>query len=231
MYFQIRGSASTVAGKSFHLKILAHHAQIFYNGKDKELVGKANPVEEYLLAQASAQKKEARRCAQVRKSTEERLSRGVMFFPEDLSKCVKVARKYLDGIITSFRYAVQEAGVDRAIRELSRKGGLVEKWSINFLAALLLCGGGQRPQVYCQLQVPLENELQMMQRRAEQEGFIELKTAVEKTPRVLDMPNVIFPMYMLDYIKFQTKFVRPIIFQRTALGDQNFPEKSLILNT
>ena len=71
----------------------------------------------------------------------------------------------------------------------------------------------------------------MMQRRAEQEGFIELKSVLEKTPRALDMPNVIFPAYMFDYTRFQTKVVRPIIFHRTTLEYRDSPEKSLLLNT
>ena len=80
-YFRIRGSHSTVAAKSMHLRTLAHYAAAYFSGRDERLKGMATTVVEFLLSEAASEKMEARRFARARKSTEERLMQGSMLLP------------------------------------------------------------------------------------------------------------------------------------------------------
>lgn len=62
---------------------------------------------------------------------------------------------------------------------------LLLKWTINFLSLLILTGGGKRPQVYCQLQLPTSDMLSRFERvmQIDDESFIEFHTNREKTIR------------------------------------------------
>jgi hypothetical protein len=55
------------------------------------------------------------------------------------------------------------SGDSQGLREaLFSRQGIVEKWNINLLAALVLSGGRQRPQVYAQLEVPELPEIEVL---------------------------------------------------------------------
>lgn len=230
-YFRLRGSPSTVASKSMHLKTLADHAQIYFSGKDEELKGKAMMVCEFLLSEAASQKKEARRFARQQKSTEERLLRGVMFSPADFLRCIESGRKECDSICATFRKLQGGRGVKEATEVFLKNEKILQKWNINFTGLLVLYGGGQRPQVFSQLQLPTRIELQGMKSKGEQQGFIELRTVIEKTTRSFDMPNVTFSSNIFAYVDFHARVMRPIMKKRISMSEGSLQERTLVIDT
>ena len=230
-YFQIRGSASTVAVKSMHLRTLADQAQIYYTGKDESKKGLAMAVSEYLLSMAASQKTEARRFARERKSTKERLLRGAMFLPEDFKRCTDAAKVGLNGIMSSFRNLQSERGLRLAVQIIGEKQKLLQKWCVNLIGLLILTGGGQRPQVFSQLQLPLERAFPRLKLRAEKMQYFEMSTVIEKTRRALDMPNVVFPVSVLKFVEFHALHIRPIIARKCAVDETELEEKTLFIDT
>lgn len=230
-YFRLRGSPSTVASKSMHLKTLADHAQIFFSGKNEELKGKAMMVCEFLLSEAASEKKEARRFARQQKTTQERLLRGTMFSPIDFKRGMEVSKEELNKIIASFRKFQGEKGLRGAIEMLLKNEKIVQKWNINFTGLLLLSAGGQRPQVFSQLQLPTKIELESLKRRAEKQECIELRTVIEKTARSFDMPNVAFPSKTFAFVDFHSRIMRPIMKKRINMTEGSLEERTLLIDT
>lgn len=230
-HFQIRGSASTVAAKSMHLKTLADFAAAHFTGRNEMLKGKAMTTGEYLLTVAGAQKKEARRAAAQRRSTGDRLSRGVMLLPEDFRSSLRRAKSELKGILASFRRERREKGEQGARQFLQERSSVVQKWSLNFLVALLIGGGGQRPQVYSQMQLPDAQELVSMKRQAERDGFFEIRAVIEKTTRSFDLPNIVLPSPLLPFVCFQVQHIRPLIVRKTGVDETRTEIKTLLVNT
>ena len=231
-YFQIRGSASTVAAKSIHLKTLADHAEMFFSGKDEEMRGRTLTVGQYLLGVSSCQKTETRRAYRGRSGTDDRLSRGVMFLPQDFKRCKDAACRELQGIFETFeRTRKDDGGAVAAKRIFSNNPRILQKWSINMLGCLILCGGGQRPQVFSQLQLPDEYELRKLKQGAEHEKYFELRTLAEKTRRTFDMPNVCFPGYLCRYVCLHIEQIRPVIVEDSGIEEKGLLEKTLLLHT
>lgn len=105
----------------------------------------------------------------------------------------------------------------------------MSKWRINLLSFLALQGGGQRPQAHSQLQLPRAEELDDLSSTAGVEGAFELQTAVEKTPRALDSPSVIFPKAALIYVKFHANVIRPVIIECCRVTEEENQERALLL--
>lgn len=53
---------------------------------------------------------------------------------------------------------------------------LVQKWCISFIAHIILCAGGQQPQVFVQIYAPVQNESDRVFRQSKHQGFCELST-------------------------------------------------------
>ena len=73
----------------------------------------------------------------------------VMLSPADFEQFFKVARNEMlsmMGTVKRVQVEVGFGGLEGYLRFRRKK--LMDKWCINFLAALLLLGGGQPPQVY-----------------------------------------------------------------------------------
>ena len=166
VYLRLRGSPSKVASKSMHLKTLAEHAQRYIAGKNEALKGKAVMICQLFLSEAASEKREARRFSRQQKSTQERLLKETLFSPADFKRCSEAAKANLNGILSSFRKLQGEKILKAAIEALLKNEKILQKWNINMIGLLLLSGGGQRPQVFSQFQLPTGIELENMKKEA-----------------------------------------------------------------
>jgi hypothetical protein len=108
---------------------------------------------------------------------------------------------------------------------------LAEKWSINLLAALVLSGGGQRPQVYAQLDLPGESKLETINAECRANKlYFTLRAGFEKTTRSMDFPKVLFPGMMLKFVRFHVVVMRPIVVQLLE-GETQVNSKTLLIHT
>eukprot|EP00172_Hildenbrandia_rubra_P004469 Plantae.Rhodophyta-Hildenbrandia_rubra.ctg911.p1 GENE.Plantae.Rhodophyta-Hildenbrandia_rubra.ctg911~~Plantae.Rhodophyta-Hildenbrandia_rubra.ctg911.p1 ORF type:complete len:636 (+),score=82.20 Plantae.Rhodophyta-Hildenbrandia_rubra.ctg911:3961-5868(+) len=231
-YFIKQAKAATVRSKATHLKKLGGFAQqLFTAAGAPEKSSKVAVACEYLLGISGAQKIQARREHRARKSEAERVARGEFLAPADFATSSKTAKDCMDGIMRSYERKAGELGRERAGRWVGRKKDLINKWSINLISFLILQGGGQRPQVCSQLQLPGPEELTEMKVSADKEGVFELRTVLEKTPRALDCSNALFPKSALRYVKFHSQIIRPRIIHNCRATEEDNAEKCLLAHT
>jgi hypothetical protein len=213
--YQVRASATTVTGKATHLRRLADEAIAYFTEKNRqEQKGKCMSVSSYLRNVAASYKTEARRSYRSRNTVDDRIERGALLVPADFNRCLGVATKALDGIVSYVeQLRIEHEGCMQELhRALSSQKGLLEKWSINLLASLVLGGGGQRPQVYAQLELPSISDLQRFAEDCEgQKKYFALRAGYEKTTRSIDLPKVILPRMLLRFIDCHTMNMRPAI--------------------
>ena len=83
--------------------------------------------------------------------------------------------------------------VEELRSDLFSRKGIIEKLNINLLAALVLSGGGQRPQVYAQLEVPEPSEIKLLQEECSgNRKYFSMRAGFEKTTRSPDLPRFYF---------------------------------------
>ena len=216
-YFQIRCTNSTVSAKSMLLRRLATHAEMFFSGRDPEMRGRVSIVSEFLKTAAASHKNEYRRESRRKKNKHDRLERMVILQPDDFARFLKEATKELDLIMSTCRKWYRHQAVKAVRLMLIDRKGMIEKWALNFLIACVLASGGQRPQVFGQLQVPTPEELKSMTESCEENGFFEICTDLEKTVRSAELPNVIFPVSMLRFVRFHMVVMRPTILYKHGI--------------
>ena len=158
-YFQIRGAVATVMAKAMHLVRLGEFAEChFAQARDETRRAQVLTTCDYLRAVAASQKMEARREARQRKGSDARVETGMFLQAEDFEAHTRVAcdslRNVMSTVKTEMKQAREQSDSFELNEYLSENHALVRKWNINFMSALVLTGGGQRPQVYTQLQLP-----------------------------------------------------------------------------
>lgn len=246
-YFDIRGSPSTVMGKAAHLKKLLQLSCI-ENDKSACIASSesCNLASQYLNSVFNYKKKICRALYSQRRSIESRIESGAIMFPRDFTACTSIAKRKLSGVMKSFeqwcgkeqQQNIDHVSVDkmRARQFFNRHSPLLDKWCINLLALLMLVAGGQRPQVYCQIQSLSNSQLDHLHGVSSNRTFIELRTIREKTPRSANMPFVMVPRSLLTFLNFHVRAVRPILFGRMKhsseersrdLCERNIPQPSL----
>lgn len=230
-HYRIRTVCTTVMTKVFCLKKVAEHAKIYFEGRDAILGADAERSRIHLRAIYNVQKALGRQRTTDRQVIDDRVERAALFLPDDFRRCKQRIRKSLDDIMTSFDDFRADVGEDSATETMFADGRLKNKWCINIINVLVLTGGGQRPQVYTQLQVPSDSDLVDMSEMARVKGFLELRTVREKTRRSLAMPYVLFPGYILPYIKFHCAVVRPQILKAARLDESDMSNKPLIVHS
>ena len=232
-HFSGAGRASTTKMKSVHLKNLVDHAVAYFFEIDENAIkGRALAVSKYLGTTRNAQKKLAAREHRQRKAEKERLERGDFLTPEDFARLSEKAVGALEGIVSSFRQEASDSGWSAASRLLARSKELKRKWCVNLIASMILNGGGQRPQVFCQLQLPhSDREMEEMKKMAKEEGYFQLRTVLEKTTRSSDLPSAVFPKRMLRYVRFHCKNVRPAIISNSGIAEDGVLEKTLLVHS
>lgn len=231
-YFQLRGAHSTVMTKAMQLKNLAEAAEVYYTSGDAHaatLKKRAIEVKLFLRSVFNAEKTETRKVARRKKPSEDRAARAVILVPEDFKRCTQVAVSEMKSVRTFFETSSKKS-IHR-VEQLLRKRNLIGKFCIHLTVTLLLTGGGQRPQVFTQLQLPSDSELASIRSEAASNKFFELRTLQEKTTRALDMPNVVFSHIVLPYLIFYMDIVRPIIVMDLGIEEDPGDDNPLLMDT
>jgi hypothetical protein len=89
------------------------------------------------------------------------------------------------------------------------KPGLRARWCIAFVGLLVFYGGGQRSQVYAQLQEPVD--LNVAQRRWATDKRVTLAALLEKHPRQMGYSKVSFPSRTRTIFEFHLGVVKPAL--------------------
>ncbi|KAI0556779.1 hypothetical protein FGB62_405g05 [Gracilaria domingensis] len=180
-YFREHFSAGTTRIKATCLTRVRTAALLCVD--DKSLRASLVVMSVILRKIASAAKRAHRIRCQARKSRKPRDLSGRIIRPTEYMYTVRRTQAFLNFLMKRFwRHGVDEAGVGR--RETCDVDLFVESWCKNFTGFLMMVSGGQRPQAFSQLQVPLPHELRRMKRLRRGESFIELRTMREKRLRV-----------------------------------------------
>ncbi len=238
-YFEARSSSSaTCLGKSAQLLKLSTAARRFYERKgDSRTVANIERVIDKLHSCHSAYKQATRRQSRQKKSLEKRKAEGVMMLPKDFLSCRTTAVNKLTGLMSTIRrLKVQQSQQESDLR-LMRDEALMSVWCINMLAVMMICCGGQRPQVFCQIQRPTGRDFNRFQSQSSDKCYIELHTVLEKTSRALDMPFVPFPSSLLGILRFHVEEILPVLdrkrenLARVHNREESFSAKCLLLHS
>jgi hypothetical protein len=205
-YFQLRCSASTVLAKAFHLRTVSKYAERFYSSVtiDERCRTKAALMTDYLTGACSAEKYESRRGTARMRSEDMRMASGRLLVGDDFRSFGEAAEKCLTSIMR---------GGERHVRQNS---GLRSRWCIAFVGLLVFYGGGQRPQVYAQLQEP--EDLDVALRRWATDKRVTLAALLEKRPRQTGYSKVSFPSRTRTIFEFHLRVVKPAIRGALSTG-------------
>jgi hypothetical protein len=225
-YFRLRGQATTVSNKAANLKMVVEHAGLYFAAAgDVESRAKADELRISLDRARSAERREMRRIA--RSTKEEREAAGKLLDEGDMDLFAERAYTACRGIIKS----AKECKPARDVFQSSQSGcSLINKWCINLLSFLMMVGNGQRPQVYRLLLLPTPEQMRSWVVGADRE--VSLRTLLEKTPRSMECPGVLFPRRSASLLKFHVVVVRPLIMARFKIvepGDRS--EYPLLVHT
>ena len=228
--YDANAQCTTVMTKALHLRKIAEHAKLYFSDKDVHLHAESERARIKVQKMFNVQKSRGRSRAAERKTFENRVSEGTVFLPQDFRNCCDDVRRKLDGIIRFFESTAMVMGKDGAISKI-QETSVIQKWSINMLLLMIFAAAGQRPQVYSQLQVPTDSELQQMKAQARRAKFFQLRTMVEKTRRSADIPNVLVPDYVLPYLEFHLSIVRDAVLDRTRVNEEAAQDKPILMHT
>lgn len=219
-FFILNAAPSTVVLKAKHCSLFCQHAMRFYNadGKPRE-AAKMDEVLQYVRGIHSNAKSEDK-IAMGHRTMESRQEQHKFLTGDEMQELRRGALRILHSIAVSFENIEEAESRDAVIDYLKSSKELLSKFSLNFLALLVLSGGGQRPQVYAGLLTPKEDAIKRMR------GCISIPIGREKKLRV--SPLVVFPQCVrratLNYIRY----VRPAIVELRKVPED---EKSLLLHT
>jgi hypothetical protein len=215
--FEVRASATTVMGKAMHLRHVTDHAVSYFTEKcNEEMKGKCLAAASYLRSLTSSYKTESRRFYRTRNTMNDRMERGALLLKSDFERGLGMAKDAMDSVIAFERRLHAEGHASSSVQNMIiQRPGLSEKWCINLLAALVLSGGGQRPQAYALLELPTPSELERDSQRCRsgEQLYFSLLSGREKTTRSMDLPRVLFPRTMLPYVQFHVRTMRPLILR------------------
>jgi hypothetical protein len=93
------------------------------------------------------------------------MERGALLIPADFDRCLSRAMQTLAGVMNFVEELRRgnNGNVEDIRSDLFSRKGMIEKWNTNILAALVLSGCVQGPQVYAQLEVPEPSEIELLQ--------------------------------------------------------------------
>ena len=231
-FYGMHGSASTAYGRALYLGELAKAAEDYY-GKKKDSRGAslAHASKVILDKEASIHRRIRRVEGRRNKSIESRAKAGEILVPKDFERCSTLAVRQLTDIAKHLKRAYRARKNEGVLQAVKDRPGIIDKWSIHFISLLILQSGGQRPQVFFQLQLPSSSELRSCMDMAARTGFFELKTVVEKVGRSLDCPHVVVPRRCLKYVEFHADVIRPCIVSLLKLKESRGRKKTLLLHT
>ena len=211
-YFRLRGQATTVSNKAANLKMVVEHAGLAF-ATDVELRAKSDELRISLDRARSAERREMRNIA--RNTKEEREAAGKLLVEGDMDVFAERAYAACRGILKSAKECKPATELF-----LSRPSGptLINKWCINLLSYLMMVGNGQRPQVYRLLILPTPEQMRSWVEDADKE--VSLRTLLEKTPRSMECPAVLFPRRLASLLRFHVLVVRPLILERLKIDEK-----------
>jgi len=194
-YFEIRSAAGTVMNKAFHLIRLCKFAESHFSESGRsEKKGNIVSVMTYLQTVAKAFKTESRRQASIRKESDMRVGSGMYLTENDITLYANNALDILNDMLESCRSVYAEKGAEGVTGMMTSTNKMLNKWCINFLSALTLHGGGQRPQVYTMLEAPSKMDFVDMRESVKSTGVFSIRVSFEKRVRCVDLPQVLFLM-------------------------------------
>jgi hypothetical protein len=197
-YFQLRCSASTVLSKAFHLRALCQYAERYFATVSPDAGQKARSelMTDYLTGICAAEKSEGRKGTAVMRREEYRIEMGKLVPSKDFRRFARIAEERLEDIMLH--------GTD-----INSNERLLSKWCINFVGMLLFEGGGQRTQVYTQLQEPEDLSSAIRSWKA---GLpVTLAALLEKRPRQVGYSKVRFKTDTARFFEFHLKTVNTAI--------------------
>lgn len=219
-FFVLHAAPSTSTQKAMHCSIICQHAIRFYHARGcQRTAARVEEIREFVRGVHSTAKSEARIVAGHR-SLEARAEEKKILSAEDMELLRDSAMHSLNSMVAFFGDIERAEGENKVIEYLKTKPKVVSKVSIDLMAALVMTGSGQRPQVYSKLLLPTASEMQKWTRH------VTIKVAREKTQRMRSY--VIFPRRIKQALISYLTFVRPAIVQLHRVPAQ---EKCLILHT
>lgn len=234
-HFQDGGSYGSVNNKAIHLSKFVSIARSYLisypmyesQQKNKKLMTKIDNLIRFLQQRSSVNKKLHRQLKSESKELDYLAETAKLITPEDWDMFRVKARSHLDGIQETLqRIFSSDSSLDMTHKRSSANSwfegneAVLRKWCMNFLVYLVMMGCGQRNQVYCLLRVPEYGDLlDGSDDDGEGETLTPLKlklvpNSVEKRPRNIKFPYVLFPKRIAHYIRFHIDFVRPILVRR-----------------
>ena len=250
-FFRGKGKAGSVMNKAKLLGRFVKGAIMYFlnnprfNDEDenRKFQSKMEETLIYLNQMAAVNKKQSRLERARAKEERPRIEAGKYIPEEDFDDFRKEALELLSGVMKTVKDKVEETGKNDMETKLdvfrslvvSRKG-LLDKWGLNFTAMLVFFGNGQRNQVFRLLNAPLLPDLLTFERENEENDrhapikMDLIETAVEKVPRDIRIPYIMFDNVILPFLKFHVEFVRPILLER-ALENGNRKTNYLLLHT
>jgi hypothetical protein len=112
-------------------------------------------VSSHLRNVTALYKREARKRYRSQNTVEDRIERQALILQSDFIRCIGVPTGVIDALVSHVQQLHVEHSSFRDLHlMLAVQKGLRGKRSINLPAALVLGGGGQRPQVLAQLELP-----------------------------------------------------------------------------
>jgi hypothetical protein len=158
---------------------------------------------------------------------DDRMERETLLLKSVFERGLGVAKDAMDCVIAFERRLHSEGDALSSIQKMIiQRPGLSEKWCINLLAALVLLGGGQRPQANALLELPTPSELERDSQccRSGEQLYFSVLSEREKTTRSMDLYRVLFPRTMLPYVQFHVRTMRPLILSCLNICLQNFED-------
>ena len=82
-----------------------------------------------------------------------------------------------------------------------------------------MLSGGERPQVFQQVQCPSNDDMDLWSCSPDRTKYIELEKKSEKQKRTTDIVALSIPKISVPYITFQVTMVRPFILKNCGISD------------
>ena len=252
-HFEESGTHGSVMNKATILAKFVRIATDYFSknplyGTDQvrnlRMEGRLAQTARYCNQMASVNKKRHRASKIVTKEEEHRKRSGKLITETDFDTFRATALRELEDIMeTSSRLFVRQKAVDIRTKKnatshlFSTKSLLLRKWCLNFLVLLILCGNGQRNEVYWMLVAPETDELDLVEETNREAGKMKVALKIgfvrgelEKRPRDIRLPYVIFDASIVKFVRFHVEFVRPFLHE-AAHHEKNPKFSHLLLDT
>lgn len=242
---QTRCSATTIATKAALVLKWVQFSSLYYAKTEKRGCSALCEVSaEYLRTTAAAEKRESRRLTRTEKNPLSRLQSNKMLLQEDYERAQERSEAKLRGLLQTLTSdMISNRANSRSSREeaafqffTQKKGSLLRKWCINFLTLVVMHAGGQRAQVFAELELTafginangsLVQTMDEVEECAHRTGYFYLQAKFEKRARSSRMPFIRMPLSTLDIYIAHRNLAVPSILRKGGKSSTEF----LLLNS